>query len=187
MSTTAEFVNMYKGPKMAILVTGGGVNLASIAMAPGASRVLNSFFCPYATEETLNFIREYHPSPPSTMPSSMVSSEAARLLGEAMEAKFPDCNILVVTAACTTNRWRRGENQAFIACKSQYGVLEVWHLKVPKATEADYAVMTPNMIAQLREAEDDGISAVAMMLVLDPNHLLDRFRNIPDALTRCNS
>lgn len=164
MSTFTEFVQSYNGPKLAILATGGGMNLALVGTIPGASRVLHSFYCPYSTEETIQFLRANHPSP-TAFQASAVSHAAALELYQAMSNKNPEQNVAVVTAACTSSRWRRGENRAYIACKNNEGVVEVWHLKIPKATQEEYAKLTPETIAAVREMEDKGIANTALALV----------------------
>jgi nicotinamide mononucleotide (NMN) deamidase PncC len=184
MTTLTHFVQNYNGPKIAILATGGGMNLARIATIPGASRVLHSFYCPYETEETLRFLRENHPTP-AAFQASAVSAGAARELYEAMANKYRNQAVLVITAACTSSRWRRGENRAFIACKNSEGVVEVWHLKIPKATEAEYRSYTPEIIAQVRDLEDQGISNTALALLANITHVLEGLKT-DGALTLCN-
>lgn len=184
MTTLTHFVQNYNGPKVAILATGGGVNLARIATTPGASRVLHSFYCPYETEESLRFLRAWHPSA-TAFQASAVSSGAALELYEAMAQKYPQNAVVAVTAACTSSRWRRGENRAFIACKNSEGVVEVWHLKIPKATEAEYRSLTPEIIAQVRDLEDQGISNTVLALLANITPLLEGLK-ADGTLVRCN-
>lgn len=172
MSTFTHFVQNYNGPKVAILATGGGVSLSLIGAIPGASKVFHSFYCPYATEETVEFLRIWHPSP-SAFQASAVSPGAARELYEAMANKYPNQAVLVITAACTSSRWRRGENRAFIACKNAVGEVEVWHLKIPKSDETVYNSFTTEMIAQIREMEDQGISNTALALLANITQVLE--------------
>lgn len=177
MSTITDFVQNYNGPKLAILATGGGMNLALVGTVPGASRVLHSFYCPYDTEETIQFLRAYHPSP-TAFQASAVSHAAALELYQAMSNKHPEQNVVVVTAACTSSRWRRGENRAYIACKNSEGAVEVWHLKLPKATQEEYATLTPETIAAVREMEDKGIANTALALVGNMTSVTEKLKQL---------
>lgn len=100
MSVITNFVEHYQGPKLAILATGGGMGLAQIASVPGASRVFHSFYCPYETKESVRFLRANLVSKPEPdgFLASAVSQLAAEEFYEAMESKYRDCNVLVVTA-----------------------------------------------------------------------------------------
>lgn len=172
MSTIPAFVQSYKGKKLAILATGGGVALGRLATVPGASGVLHNFYCPYATEETIRFVAAWHHGP-SAFRASAVSPGAAYELYEAMATKYPDANVLVVTAALTSTRWRRGENRAYIACKNPMGVVEVWHLRLPKATEEEHKLFNFETLCRLREMEDEGITNVALHLVNNTTSVLE--------------
>lgn len=172
--TTKHFVENYEHgnanpQKLAILATGGGVGLGEIAKIPGASRILNSFQVPYDTEETLRFLRTWHPHKVDefSFEHSAVSPAAALELYRAMEARYPTCRVIAVTAACMTTRWRRGEDRAYIACKNSEGVVQVWHLKIPKASEEEHKALDFDTLCAAREMQDTGISNVAMMILIN--------------------
>jgi len=170
--TTLHFVENYElgndnAPKLAILATGGGISLGDIAKIPGSSRILHSFYVPYATEETLRFLRTWHPHKVEDFDfeKSAVSPKAALELYKAMEARYPGCRTVAVTAACISSKWRRGENRAYIACKNNEGVVQVWHLKVPKLSEKDHQTLKFQTLVEAREMQDEGIANVAMLIL----------------------
>jgi nicotinamide mononucleotide (NMN) deamidase PncC len=190
MSTFTHFVQNYNGPKVAILATGGGMSLANLGTIPGASRVLHSFYCPYETEETIQFLRANHPAMDDPdhkfiFETSAVSPGACLELYQAMAARYPNANVIAVTAACTSTRWRRGENRAYVACKSSDGVVEVWHLKMPKATQDEHAEFSANDILLIRGMEDQGIGNAAMALAGNINTILEGLK-ADGTITLCN-
>src|SRR5437899_529943 len=84
----AEFVKTYEGGKLAIVVTGGGVSLGQIALVPGASKVLHSFYVPYETKESVEFIRRhYFSSAADEFAGKAVSSNSAYGLYAALYTK----------------------------------------------------------------------------------------------------
>lgn len=191
MSTFTRFVENYQGPKVAILATGGGMSLAKLGAIPGASRVLHSFYCPYETEESIRFLRAHHPAMDDQehkfiFETSAVSSGACMELYQAMAAKYPNANVIAVTAACTSLRWRRGENRAYIACKGPDGVVEVWHLKLPKETQDEHAKFSADDILQIRGMQDQGIANAAVALINNMTFLLEGLK-ADGILTLCNS
>lgn len=171
MSVITNFVEHYQGPKLAILATGGGMGLAQIASVPGASRVFHSFYCPYETKESVRFLRANLVSKPEPdgFLASAVSQLAAEEFYEAMESKYRDCNVLVVTAACTSLNFRRGLNRAYIACLDKNtNKMVVWHLKLPKpiTSEAEHRIHTLESLCASRQTEDQLITDVALRLVV---------------------
>jgi len=183
-----EFVQNYKGPKLAIVATGGGIQLGNIAMVPGGSNVLHSFYCPYETQESVNFIERNLPGRGQLFLQKAVSADSAGLLykglcvqnagfynGQGVQnAGFPHVRNLAVTASCTTTRYRRGDNQAFIAFQNaETQQIEVWHLKLPKRSEEEHKNSSPEELYTLRLREDETIAGVALWLAcgLEPQVL----------------
>lgn len=183
-----EFVRTYKGPKLAIVATGGGIQLGNIAMVPGGSSVLHSFHCPYETQESVNFIERNLPGMGHKFLQKAVSADSVGLLYKGLcvqnagfykgkdvqTAGFPYVRNLAVTAACTTSRFRRGENQAFVAFQNaETQEIEVWHLKLPKRSEEEHKTSSPEELYALRRREDETIAGVALWLAcgLEPETL----------------
>lgn len=172
-----EFVQNYKGPKLAIVATGGGIQLGNIAMVPGGSNVLHSFYCPYETQESVNFINRNLPEMGALSLPKAVSPGVAGFLCKALQAQnkqFPEVRNLAVTAACTTTRYRRGDNQAFLAFQNTTTQqMEVWHLKLPKLSEEEHKNSSPEELYALRLREDETIASVALWLAcgLEPQVL----------------
>ena len=182
--TTKHFVENYERgndnpKKLAILATGGGIGLCDIAKIPGASRILQDVHIPYATEETVRFLRNWHPHDIENFQfeDSAVSPAAALELYRAMEVRYPACRVVAVTAACMTTRWRRGEDRAYIACKNSEGVVQVWHLKIPKASEEEHKALDFETLCAAREMQDTGISNVAMMILINHAPTLEGLRH----------
>ncbi len=170
MSVITNFVETYQGKKLAILATGGGMGLAQIASVPGASRVLHSFYCPYETEESVRFLQQWLPwnAEPTGFKASSVSQLAAEEFYSAMASKYRDCNVLVVTAACTSRNYRRGLNRAYIACLDKNTEqMVVWHLKLPKNINSEEVHRTRTLedLYVVRQMEDELITDVALRLV----------------------
>lgn len=129
-------LSVYQGPLWKIVVLGGGISVARILTCPGASKVVSSLYAPYSVEEINN------------------------LYGS---TSFPNCSIdrtleiysqikgtaLVVNAALTSNRYRKGLNRALIQCP--WGVLQV---DIPKLNQEEHEKLTPLELYDRRVVED---------------------------------
>jgi hypothetical protein len=170
-----DFVKNYDGNKLSIVATGGGVSLGLIALVPGASKVLHSFYCPYETRESIEFINKNYPPATREGPAfskKAVSPDSAEELFMALWTKnkvdgHTCIHNIAVTAACSTTRYRRGENQAFIAFQNQDTLEdEIWQLKLSKAkSEAEHNLLVETGgIYMLRALEDNMIARTAIRL-----------------------
>lgn len=156
-----SFVEQYSGPKLRMLFTGVGSYATGITGVAGASKVVDSIFIPYSQESCMNlFTRLY--------PKGLDVSEAHGSVSEEMVVALHACNCtdlgtsvpLTVTGAITTNRYRRGDNHAFIAFGPANDP-EVWHLHLDKLSEEEH---TPEAAAQKRYFQDRLVSEVALCL-----------------------
>lgn len=158
----------YKGPKIGFVLTGGGTGVAQLATIIGVSKLLHAIHIPYSYDESVQLIsaalgaqvgEEYR--------EKAVSEKSARLLCLGGLKRWPGCRVIACTAATTTSRWRRGENQAFIAVGKFKPILEVkeHHLKLSKLGEEDYNSAGEGYISWKRRAEDREITEFIFGLV----------------------
>lgn len=167
-----DFVKNYKGPKLAFVVTGGGIGIHNLAQMLGASKILHAIYVPYSYEESERFIASAIDSRDGIKNGAMfgkqyveegaVSKHGATLLQLAGRIVWPDCRVIACTAATTTSRYRRGENQAYIAMTDPGQVLasdiKHFHLKLSKISESDYQMMGLGYAAWKRCTEDAEIT-----------------------------
>lgn len=138
-------------PKVPIdfILAGGGVCLSQILLIPGNScfvdsvRILQNF--PFADKS--------------------VSEQALRELLAHGRFLSPSESpkTIAATSALTTNRYRAGDNHAYIGNRERS-----YHLIFPKLTETEYAEMTPDCIQRLRHLEDILVSSYVVVLALEP-------------------
>jgi len=163
-----DFVKTYQGSKLSIVATGGGVHLGNLAMVPGSSKVLHSFYCPYETQESVDFINRNTPEAGHLFLKKAVSPVSAGVLYDALwtqNKQFPQVRNLAITASCTTTRYRRGDNQAYIAFQdAETQQVQVWHLKLPKLSEEEHNGFSAEDLYYLRLREDETIAGIALWL-----------------------
>lgn len=170
-------VAAYTGPKVAFVLTGGGAGVAQLATVVGASKLLHAILIPYSHDESVKLIsdalgalvgEEYR--------EKAVSEKSARLLCLGGLKRWPGCRVIACTAATTTSRWRRGENQAFVAVGefpmgTEGGmVIKEYHLKLSKFSEEVYNTISDTsdeIVAWKRRTEDSEITAFIFKLVFD--------------------
>ncbi len=161
------------------VASGGGAAIVDILKLPGASRLVKGIYLPYAVTETSEFIRTHLGSASADVFSKKtVGAASAELL--AMAAYTRDLvrnfhgNVIYagVTAAITTNRWRRGNNEAYICIIPGECIIR---LKMSKLSEwlwysggsCESCWWSRRTILSKREQEDELISKVTLMLALD--------------------
>lgn len=158
-----DFLKTYEGPKLAFVVTGGGIGIHNLAETLGASRVLHAIYVPYSYEESERFISNamgpiHGPILGKQYTDGAVSQHGAALLCMAAQRNWPGCRVVVCTAATTTSRYRRGDNQAYIAMidpgKAFTESVKHFHLKLSKISEPDYQMMGQGYAAWKRRSED---------------------------------
>ena len=156
-----SFVSEYQGPKLRMLFTGVGSYATGLLGVPGASKVLDSIQVPYSHEAcSLLFKRHYPQGLEVSETHGSVSKEMAVALHACNSADLGDLIPITVTAAITTSRYRRGDNQAFIAVGKPDN-LEVWHLRLDKLTEEEHQ---PEAVLTKRYFQDRLVSEVAICL-----------------------
>lgn len=170
-----DFVQRYRGPKLAFVVTGGGIGIHQLAQTLGASKVLHAIHVPYSYEESARFIAEAWGSSQkgrelgAEYEQKAVSEKGARLLCQSGSIIWPECRVIACTAATTTNRYRRGDNQAYIAVSEPATIsddIKQYHLPLSKISEEDFKMMGLGYASWKRRSEDSEITRFLLKLAL---------------------
>jgi hypothetical protein len=169
-----NFISTYQGPKVSVLATGGGLGIGAIGMIPGASRLLQSFYSPYSSEESTSFVERYGDQKcVDDFTTKAVSKEAAEALFRALVWKdviFSKGGTLIhlaLTASLTTSRYRRGNNEAFFRFQKPDCLAQTWRLEFPKIPQMQYEGLTPMQISAIRSQEEALITRVVLAKVFD--------------------
>jgi nicotinamide mononucleotide (NMN) deamidase PncC len=157
----------YEGKKYAIVATGGGMGVLDLARIPGVSKLLHTIYVPYSAEETNAFVQENlgDDKLQEFQAVSNVSQEAVELLCAAAKNKWKDCNILVCSAALTSNRYRRGNNHAWVAhCCDETVVVK--HFTLDKIPQEEHE-RNEDLPLYKRYAEDLQITEKLLSLIFN--------------------
>jgi hypothetical protein len=172
----SRFVRNYTGKKLCFVLAGGGVSAAKLALVPGSSKVLYDLSLLYDEDATVEYLERYDHF---TKIEQMVSEDVATRLYAKSTRRLQDTyKIVAATSALTTNRARRGENQAFIVTSNQNA-----HLRLDKLPESVYSdpiiPWREQQIAVKRQKEDELVARVAIQLATDfePETLEGMFAN----------
>jgi len=162
-----RFVNAYSDSrKLLAVVCGGGISLSRIAMVPGSSKVLDAIWMPYSEEEAVSWLEQR--TTVEYFSNQAVCGWAAKELWDALAHMHVNPNKIAITSALTTNRARRGENQAYIAVENEYGHCEIYRLKLDKLPESVYSdpirPWADQKIFHKRQEEDELVATVAIKL-----------------------
>lgn len=148
-------------PKLAVVSVGGGVSLTDILRYPGASSLVHGIYLPYSFEETGEFLRAYagEDALSEYQRKSVDALSAANLLSALKRSHryVGNASYFAVTAALTTDRYRRGENHAYIAHQSGENLV-LYHLsfsKLPESLYADSVLPYVEMRVQSKRNEED--------------------------------
>lgn len=153
-----KLIEEYSGPKFGIVVAGGGGSIANITTIPGASKIIHEIIIPYSVKATRTLVLE------ETRKSitSSVSQETSELLLSAAKNKWGhNIGLIACTSAITTNRWRRGQNHAWISMLLpsyfETGSKNLFHLELTKMSEEEHN-KADGYISWKRRSEDREIS-----------------------------
>jgi hypothetical protein len=160
-----RLVAAYKGKKIIGVVAGGGVSLARIAMVPGSSKILGAMWMPYGEDETITWMEAREVNPVAFSEHAVCGAAAGELFS-ALAHVYGDNNAIVaVTGSLTTNRYRKGDNQAFIAVTTE----DIYRLTFDKLPEEVYSdpvkPWADQKIFYKRQEEDEQIAEVALKLL----------------------
>ena len=168
---TQAFRNEYQGPKIAFLIAGGGFSALDFRKYPGSSRLYHTAIEPYNVD-TANFLNKFSGQDiqdPENFSFVNPEGTAKALEGLANYCDTPDLLYVVVNSACTTDRYRRGENRAYIATSRG----EMFVFEMSKLSQEEYQVVSSKgnqIIDQIRHNEDIRIGQVALAIIMnDPS------------------
>lgn len=181
-AATYFFRKNYTGPKIAFLISGGGYSCLKFRQFPGASSIIEQAIEPYSGLSFANFLNDAiaattacsldgEPQPYYDENSSFCNQEILDPAIRSMEnyVDSEETLIVVVTAALTTNRYRLGENRAFIGFSDG----RRFKLSLPKINEPSHAFMlsnAPSLLDEHRFREDSLVGQVVLALIMnDPN------------------
>lgn len=163
---------------ISLMITGGGFSFLDIGKVPGSSGVLANAFIPYGMSDSSKFAEkglqqgEINPFL-SDDPIKCVGPEATELYSNALDMSNQyEAIQVIVNASLTTNRWRRGDNEAFIWIRNQQREMTRIHYKMNKFSEEDYNNLSEKEIRKARLEEDIKISSIVMHHIL-PNNISD--------------
>lgn len=182
-STLAKLVNAWHGPKLCMIVTGGGIGLCDVAKIPGSSRIIYNIDVPYSAEAQTGLMGKYLDMWTDSAAWKSVSQAAADLYMRASMVRHPrDLFHVSVTAALSTMRLnpetqlregRKGNNHAYVAFSDG----RCYHIKIDKLSEKEVEAIIgfPDMMQTVREREDDKISAAVVSLLLNDPSLMPKW------------
>ncbi len=156
-----NLIETYSGPKVAIVACGAGVGLGQLAIMPGASKVLSSFYSPYEIDDTKLFIDNFDEA--HDFGEQCVSAQSSQIIHRALLRKTSAKITIAITGALTSMRWRRGNNHAFITLNNGKDYT-THHLVLTKTTESVHQSSTYKDLYMNRKKEDDAISITSLIL-----------------------
>lgn len=171
-----EKIQKYNGPKLVFIISGGGIGVTDLVKVMGASKIVHAIQIPYDSDEAVRFVTQNIRLP---LPSGMepielenikfVSEDWAKHLCNAGLTEYAGskCKVFAITAGITTNRYRKGENHAWIACGTTADNIETHHLQLPKLSEEDHDKMFPGYVDWKRGSDDRQIADFVLDLVFE--------------------
>lgn len=165
---TQHFRSEYSGPKIAFFVAGGGFSALDFRRFPGGSSVYHTAIEPYS-EDTANFLNKFANAGINDSSSfRFVNAEGTELALRALTAYCDNPNLLhvVINSACTSDRFRRGDNRAYIATSRG----DMFLFRMSKLDEDEYSALfdkNPSYIDQVRFEEDRRIGQVALAIIME--------------------
>lgn len=184
-SLVKQFLNIYQGPKLSVLITGGGISFTDILKYPGGSDIIESVDIPYGYDSALGFLQKYYDPDHNYDKIKWCSVETTKAYLEALAKRDAHKNVafLVINASLTTWRYRKGNNQAYIGVampikKAIYSVI------LPKLPEDTHNHCTNSLmgvvkqcVAAKRYDEDQLIAQYAMSYLsaggVEPPYIYD--------------
>lgn len=141
-----DFVDQYQGPPLGIVALGAGGSLSRLTTVPGVSRVLDHITNSWSKRSARDMLWELDTQADTF---KFVSSEVVEAIIHLESRDDDDVLPVAITGALTTNRWRKGDNHAYVAIGDEF-----YHIRLPKLTEEEYKLKGPLSIAMIREWED---------------------------------
>lgn len=111
-----KFVTTYTGRKLAFLITGGGIGLTDILKFPGSSKIVENIHIPYG----INTLTKLFGSAECNLEAALKQYKGFTEIYNVKEY-YP----IVINAAISTDRPRKGKNRAYIITPSSSIELEL--------------------------------------------------------------
>lgn len=161
------FKETYKGWKLSFYLTGGAISISDFLKVPGAGKFIHGIYLPYSEEANQTFVLSHYGTPAKNLPS--VSQESVKTYDHVLKAMNNDDRVLRVVASCalTTNRYRRGDNKAYIS----YANI-IWKLTLNKLDEEEHKKYSEYEIGLLRQAEDFKVSQAVLSCITGDKALI---------------
>jgi len=173
-----NFVNIYQGPPLFLCLLGGGTFLTSLPLIPGCSKLYAGAAQQYS--DLLQGRTNCKDIPPAvslewleeSFPEFTNWEESDPVMD--FDSNDPPLNFLLVTAAVTTNRWRRGEDHAWIRWAGQNDLTSPRrsrfdvHISFRKHSEEEYQEATVEQHQAWRLAQELVIATVALGMAHNP-------------------
>ena len=186
----SEFHNRYGDKPLSLWITGGGFAFLDILRVPGSSRFLHEVVIPYSETAIIQRVYGYGNAAANlALQKNKLKSCDPSSVGDYAEAMTrtapPNGLCIAVTAALTTNRYRRGSNRAYfgVVRKQRMWERELWELTMLLPTEKVFKGGSAYL--SLRRREDELIAIAIMALATGD---FDTFKlPLNDSIARFNS
>lgn len=162
------FRSDYKGPKIAFFITGGGFSVLDFRRYTGGSKILHTVIEP-CRQDTANFLIKFTGADiPSPETLSFINPEGTSEALLALANYCNDTNLLyvVINSACTTDRFRHGENRSYIATSRG----DVYLFEMNKLSKEEHESLSAKNIIHIdniRYEEDRRIAQVALAIIMN--------------------
>lgn len=158
-----KYIQSYNDVSVSFTVTGAAASLALIGCISGGSKMLFDHIMPYDPDaaETFN-MPDYklHPAVDSAVAIGFV--HAAKIRNNDRQ----DIKYVGITGALTTNRWRKGEDHAYVYI-DDHKCTRVYHLKFSKLTEEEWNTLNDKgLIPNYRLWQDLMISDWVLQMIV---------------------
>jgi len=174
----STFRTEYQGPKIAFFIAGGGFSALDFRRFPGTNRLYHTAIEPY-NRDTANFLTKYAGSDiPDPEKFSFVNPEGTHDALRALSnyCGEPDLLYVVINSACTTDRWRRGDNRAYITTSRG----DMFIFQMNKLEQQEYDILSAKgqrYIDDIRFQEDRRIAQVALAIIMNDVSLFPKLEH----------
>jgi len=172
----ARLVDEYRGDPLAIVATGAAISLGQLATVPGSSRILDSFCVPYSYESSKYIVGKVKEEG-SDFPSPVSEATAILLTKGTKAITDRPCCFVSITGAVITNRYRRGDNYAFI-CVSKDSLFKTYKIKLTKHPELFYTILkkeAPEVIQTIRDRQDIIVASQVIAILLNDFSIMNKY------------
>ena len=178
----------YVGPKIAFLTLGGGYSCLDFRKMTGSSKFYYGSIDLYDQNFVVGFITKYSKNRTFDLNQSIVSEETTMQLIESMILFYDNRDLLyvVVNSALTTDRYRKGENKAFVAIyNNKSSEHQIYKISLNKDSEKDHSLYKDYLDIH-RSIEDRKVGQSVLSLIMDDYKLAPELEQ-GETIERCRS